>query len=496
MSEIQQKNEGQQSAAQPSSQAQSQVSRMGTGNIPKLVLEFAIPAILGMLVNGAYNIIDSAFLGHGAGEIGLSAITVASPIMTIFMAIAMLIGAGGNALCALRLGEGKHEEAERILGNTAMLSVIVSVLVAVFAHVPPCIEMLLTASSATDTVRPYARVFIQIISLGCVFQILGMGMNNFIRTAGAPNRALVTMLIGAVSCTIFNAIFVLGLGWGVVGSAWATVAGQAISCVSVLWYFTKTPNVPLRLRLRFLPLQARLVRSIISLGLASFAVQIGAAVVNFAMNYALVKYGAVSPIGADDALASVGVVSRVAMFVILPLIGMSIAVQPLLGFNYGAKLFARVKQTLKVGILGATGMGIVFWILILAFAPQIVGFFGVTNQSLVEFSAFALRVNLILLPIIGFQIVGSNYFQATGQPTKSIILSMSRQILFLVPSVLILPEVLPLLIASFDGLSAVIFAFPVADFLAIFTTSIFLAVELRKLNGKIAQSDAARGIEA
>ena len=220
------------------------VTRMGSGNIPALVVEFAVPAILGMLVNGAYNIIDSVFLGHGAGEIGLSAVSVATPIMTVFMAISMLIGAGGNALCALRLGEGKHSEAEHVLGNTFTLGVLVSILLAVLAHVPVCIEPLLSLSSATDTVRPYARDFIQIISLGCVFQIVGMGINNFIRTCGAPNRAFLTMLIGAVGCTVFNAIFVMGMGLGVVGSAWATVCGQCISCITVVWYFTKTPGVP------------------------------------------------------------------------------------------------------------------------------------------------------------------------------------------------------------------------------------------------------------
>ncbi len=461
------------------------ISRMGSGSIPKLTVEFAIPAILGMLVNGAYNLIDSIFLGHGAGEIGLSAITVASPTMAIFMALAMLVGAGGNALCALKLGEGKHEDAERSLGNTAMLSVIISLVMAVAAHVPFIIDPLLSLSSATDTVRPYAQEFIQIISLGCIFQVLGMGLNNFIRTAGAPNRALVTMLIGAVGCTVFNAIFVLWFQWGVAGSAWATVAGQAISCATVLWYFTRTPNVPIRLRLRHFPLRRKMVASILALGAASFAVQAGGAIVNFFINFMLVKYGAMDPIGADNALASVGVVQRIGMFVILPLIGMSIAIQPLLGFNYGAKLFARVKKTLSVGAWGATIMGTILWILIMAFAPQIVGFFGIKEPVLVDFTAFALRVDLIFLPFIGFQIVGSNYFQATGQPTKSIILTLTRQILFLIPLLYIFPDILPYIAPMLDSLDAVYFAVPAADFLAIFTTAVFVWHEVRKLNRKI-----------
>lgn len=319
------------------SEGTRRVARMGTGNIPKLVVEFAIPAILGMIVNGAYNLIDSIFLGHGAGEIGLSAITVATPTMTIFLALAMLIGAGGNSLCALRLGEGKHEEAEHILGNTFSLGVLVSVALAVAAHMPFLLDPLLSFSSATDAVRPYAADFLRIIALGCVFQVVGTGLNNFIRTTGAPNRALVTMLVGAIACTVFNAVFVLWWGLGVAGSAWATVCGQAIACATVLWYFTKTPGVPLRLRWRCMPVQGKLARSIVTLGMASFAVQAGAAVVNFVTNFVLVKYGAIDPIGADNALASIGVVMRVGMFVILPLIGMSIAVQPLLGFNCGAK---------------------------------------------------------------------------------------------------------------------------------------------------------------
>ena len=492
MSEEQHIEEKKAAAPAGKPQDKSRVNRMGTGSIPKLVVEFAVPAILGMLVNGAYNLIDSVFLGHGAGEIGLSTMTVASPTMTLFLALSMLIGAGGNALCALRLGEGKHDEAENILGNSFTLALLVSVGFAVCAHIPAFIEPLLTMSSATDAVRPYARSFIQIISLGCAFQVIGMGINNFIRTAGAPNRALMTMVIGAVMCTVFNAIFVLGMGLGVVGSAWATVCGQAFSCVSVLWYFLKTPGVPLRLHKRYLRLKGKLVKGILSLGLASFAVQVGAVAVNIVVNFVLVKHGAQSPIGSENALASIGVVQRVAMFIVLPLIGVSIAVQPLLGFNYGAKLFRRVKTTLKVGMLGATILGTTAWVLLMIFAPQVVAFFGIQEQSLVDFTAFALRVQLAMLPLVGSQIVGSNYFQATGQPAKSIALSLTRQILFLVPMLLVLPEVLPRIIPSLTSLDAVYFSTPVADALSILVTGTFVLREWRKLTKRIKQQDAAK----
>ncbi|MEG1493599.1 MAG: MATE family efflux transporter [Gordonibacter sp.] len=459
----------------------NKVSRMGTASIPLLITEFAVPAILGMLVNGAYNVIDSIFLGQAMGEIGLSAATVANPTMIVFLAIAMLIGNGGNALAALRLGEGRRVDAEISLGNTVFLSLAVSVVIALAAANPIVIDGLLTLSSATDDVRPYAKSFLQIICFGFVFQCIGMGVNNFIRTAGAPNRALVTMLIGAVFCTLFNYLFVIRFGWGVEGSALATVLGQAMSCVAVVWYFVFTKNVPLKLHFRYMVPHLKVIGTIVSLGAASFVVQAGMAVVSFVLNSLLVRYGAVSAIGADDALASIGVVQRVSMFTVLPLIGVSIAIQPLLGFNYGAKLIGRVRHTLWYGIGGATVLGIVMWAVVHLFPEAIVNVFGITHNGLVDFTVFALKVQLFMLPFIGFQIVGANYFQATGQPLKSIVLSLTRQILFLVPLLFVLPEMLPHLMPQYTGLDALYFAAPVSDFLAIFLTVVFIALEMRRL---------------
>ena len=462
-------------------QGNDRVARMGTASLPRLITEFAIPAILGMLVNAAYNLIDSIFLGQAMGEIGLSAATVAAPLMIVFMALAMLVGNGGNALAALRLGEGRKSDAEISLGNTVTLGIILWIIIAAIAAYPPLLDAFLTFSSATDEVRPYAATFIQILSFGFVLQMIGMGVNNFIRTAGAPNRALGTMIIGAVACTVFNALFVLVMGMGVVGSALATVCGQAISCATVLWYFCLTKGVPMRLRLHMMPLHAETVRLILSLGLASFAVQAGMAAVNFVLNNLLNMYGAQSPIGAEGALASIGVVQRVASFVVLPLIGMSIAIQPLLGFNYGAHLFKRVKMTLAWGIAGNTVIAVVLWALVHLFPTQIVGFFGITDPTLLSFTVFALQVQLFLIPFVGFQIVGSNYFQATGQPAKSVFLSLTRQILFLIPLYIGLPMVMPVWFPGYTGLDALYFACPVADFLAIFTTGVFVLLELKRL---------------
>ncbi|MCL1797943.1 MAG: MATE family efflux transporter [Eggerthellaceae bacterium] len=464
------------------------LTRMGTASIPRLITEFAIPSIAGMLVNGAYNIIASIFLGQAMGEIGLSAMTVANPIMIVFIAIAMLVGVGGNALAALRLGEGKRVDAEISLGNTVTLSVFASIAIIVCATMPFILDNLLTLSSATDEVRPYAASFIRIISFGFILQCIGLGVNNFIRTAGAPNRALVTMVLGALTCIICSYLFVIQFNWGVSGSAWAIVCGQAVSCAAVLWYFIFTKNVPLRLHLRYMRPQAKIMKMILSLGLASFFVQAGLAVVSFVLNYFLVVYGAQSPLGADEALASFGVVQRIAMFCLLPVLGVAVAIQPLIGFNYGARLIERVRKTFWYGVAGSIVLGIFMWGLVHLFPSMIVGAFGIEHEEVANFTVFALKVQLFLMPLIGFQVIGSNYFQATGQPLKSILLTLTRQIIFLVPLLMILPEVLPRVLPQFNSLEALCFGAPIADFLSIFTTGVFVLLEMKRL-GKLERGE-------
>ncbi|MEC4176301.1 MATE family efflux transporter [Adlercreutzia sp. R7] len=464
------------------------VLRMGTASIPRLITEFAIPSVVGMLINGSYAIIDSVFLGHAVGEIGLSAMTVANPIMVVFMAIAMLVGNGGNALAALRLGEGRREEAERALGNVVSLSLIMAVVVAFLGWFPASTDWLLNLSSATDEVRPHAAVFIQIICSGFILQCIGLGVNNFIRTCGAPNRALGTMVIGLVSSVAFNYLFVIVMGWGVAGSGLATVLGWGCSCVAVLWYFCVKTDAPLRLRLGALPLRLRMDGTIMAYGFPSFCIQAGMAIVNFVLNFQLVKHGAASPIGADDALATIGVVQRIAQFSIMPLVGISIALQPLLGFNYGARKVDRVRKTLWYGIGAATTISIIMFAMVQLFAAPIAQAFGIKHDGLVDFTAFAIHLQFLMLPFVGFQIVGANYFQATGQPAKSIFLTLTRQILFLLPLLYLMPLWLPAVAPSYDGLDALLFAMPIADFLSIFTTALFVGWEMVRLRRLSRQS--------
>ncbi|MGN0046408.1 MAG: MATE family efflux transporter [Eggerthellaceae bacterium] len=460
--------------------------RMGNAPVPGLLLEFAIPSIVGMLINSCYNVISTIFLGQAMGAAGLAVTTAAFPIMIIFMALAMLVGNGGNALASLRLGQGKRDAAELSLGNTVTLGIIISVIVFAFVSIPPCMDLLLSISSTTPEIYELTRNYVWILAAGVVFQVIGLGVNNFIRTAGAPNRALVTMLIGAFSSIFFNWLFVMVFGWGVEGSALATVVGWFLSCISVLWYFVLTPGVPLKLRARYMPLDGPVVKEILTLGMASFLLQTANCVANLFVNYQLVKYGALAPIGAENALASIGVVGKIAGIAFMPIVGVATAAQPLIGYNYGAGKLKRVRQTLGFAILYAIILGVAIWAVTRIWPTQIVGAFGVADD-LMELSLFALEVQMLLIPVVGVQVCSGNYFQATGQPMKSIFLSLIRQVLYFIPALLILPEVLPLFLPV-DGLNAIFATWPVADALSVVTAGIFIAFELRRL-GKLERGE-------
>lgn len=455
----------------------SKIARFGSGSINKLMLEFAIPAIAGVVINGLYNIIDSIFLGQGVGALGLAATTVAVPTMTIMLALAMLVGMGGNALCALKFGEGKIRDAERTLGNSFTLLLIMGVLVAIIGFV--AIEPLLAVSGSTAESHDMSKEFIQIICLGFVFQGIGFGLNNFIRTAGSPNRALLTMVIGAVVCTLLNYLFVMQWGWGVRGSALATVIGQAFSAAFVLSFFL-SKKAPFRLRLSTLPLTRHIAPQILLLGLAPFALQLAAALVNVVLNTLLASYGALSALGADGALASLGVVSKVAMFTVFPIIGVAQAAQPLLGYNYGAHLYPRVRKTFLVATLWATILACMGFALVHIIPGPIISLFGV-DEDVLDFATLALQVYLFCLPLVGAQIIGSNYFQATGQSIKSMVLTLTRQLLFLIPLFYVCPIVLPQLFGV-EPLLAINIAAAISDAFAFVVTLIFVIREMRRLS--------------
>jgi len=462
-----------------------QIDRMGTEKIGKLIRIFAIPAIAGMLANGLYNIIDGIFMGLGVGPLGLATATVSMPLMTFSMAVSMLFGAGGNALFALRLGEGKKEDATRIMGMTFMMLIIAGIIVTTLIHL--FMVPVLHISGATDDIIESCQTFVSIISFGVTLQFIGMGFNNFIRTCGDPQRALYTMIVGVVVSTFFNWLLVLMLRMGVAGSAFATVIGQGSSCLMVLFYFTLSKKAPYKLQWKNLPIKPGIALKIMTLGSASFFLQIAGTVIMMFANNLINHYGGLAPIGAENALAGLGVVGRVAGFTFFPIMGVAVAAQPIFGYNYGAKNYTRVKKTFWTGLLWMMCFGMFFWVVVRIFPEQLAMIFGVTNE-LLTFTAHALQVQLFMVPVMGLQMLSANFFQSTGQPMKSLLLSLSRQILFMVPLVYFLPIVMPQLFPGvFLGIDGIIWSYPISDTLSVVTAALMMSMEFRRINRMIAK---------
>lgn len=441
--------------------------QLGEARISKLLLKFSIPAITGMVVNALYNVVDRIFIGQGVGRMGIAGLTIAFPVMTVMMALAMLIGLGATALISIRLGEQRKEEAELIIGNAMVCLIGIALTVTTLGLI--FLDPLLLFFGASAEVLPYARDYMKIILLGEVFMSIGFGMNHFIRAEGNPKIAMATMLLGAVANTILDPIFIFVLGWGVKGAAWATIISQAASAAWVLSYFIGKRS-HLRIQIRNLKLKLDVIRQITAIGSAPFMMQMAASVIGVILNTSLLRYGG------DLAISAMGIVNSIAMFFLMPLFGINQGAQPIIGYNYGAEKFDRVKKTLKLAIVAATLVVLLGFTMIRLFPESLVSLFSKQDPELIKVSSRAMQINLMMLPIIGFQIISSNYFQAVGKPQQAMILSLSRQVLLLIPALLILPR--------FFGLNGVYYAGPVADFGSSVITGIWLYFELKQLDRK------------
>jgi putative MATE family efflux protein len=441
--------------------------QLGEKKISSLLVQFSIPAIVGMLVNALYNIIDRIFIGNSVGSLGLAGITIGFPVMLGIMAFILLISIGANSLVSIKLGEGNKTEAEHILGNALTMLVIVSSLITISGLI--FLEPLMKIFGASSEVLPYAKAYMQIIFCGVAFQSIGFGMSNFIRGEGNPKTAMFTMVLGAVLNAIFCPIFIFGLKMGIRGSALATVLAQGISGIWVLLYFLLGKS-SLKIRIQNLKPDFWVVGKITSLGFAQFVQEMATSLVNVILNWSLVKYGG------DIAISGMGIVTSLQSLVMMPLFGINQGAQPIVGYNYGAQKYDRVRQTLKLAVLGASIIALTGFVIIEAFPKQVVGLFNKDNIQLRDFTVYALQVFLFMMPVIGFQIIGSNYFMAVGKPNPAAFLSLSRQVILLIPAVLILP--------LFFKLHGVLIAGPVADFGSFVITAICLYRELRRLDSK------------
>lgn len=444
--------------------------KLGEEKIFKLLLMYSIPAIVGMLINSVYNIIDRMFIGNSSdlSTFGLAGITISFPIVIILMAVALLFGMGGSILFSIRLGQGKNEEAEKILGLSVFLLIISGIVLMILGLL--LIDPLLMLFGSDEEVLPYAREYMRFILFGAVFQNISMGMNNFVRADGHPKMAMITMFIGAIVNIILDPIFIYVFRWGMMGAALATIIGQACSAIWIMLHFTGK-KCSIKFNPKHMKPDLHYTFQIIAYGTSSFLLQIASCILTIILNKSLKKYGDLSIYGSTVAISGLGIINSLVTLFVLPVIGINQGAQPIISYNYGANNHKRVKQTLLLAILSATIMVNIGYLITRLFPNQLISIFN-EDPKLIEFSVKALKVWFLCMPIVGFQIVGANYFQAVGKVYKAIFLSMSRQILFLIPAILIL--------SSIYGLTGILYATPFADICSVIITAIFLFIELRK----------------
>ena len=449
----------------------NQTKSLGTESIGKLLFKFSIPAITGMIVNALYNIVDRIYIGHikGVGSYALSGLAITFPISVIIMAFGMLVGIGASAVISIRLGEKNKSAADDILGNALILITIISLLIGLLGIL--FLNKLLILFGASESSIPYAKAYIQIILMGAVFQNIGFGINNIIRAEGNPKMAMFTMVFGAIINIILDPILIFGFNMGIQGAAIATIISQAFNTIWVLKYFTsKNSGSVLKIKKANLKLHKYIIMEIFAIGMAPFSMQIASSLVVILYNKGLYAYGG------DLAIAAMGILNSISMLIFMPIFGISQGIQPIIGYNYGAKLYPRVLKVLKLAITFGTCIAIVGFIIVQLFARPLIGVFVGNNPELINLGARGLRIDLIVLPILGFQILGASYFQAINEAKTSMILSILRQVIVLIPLILILP-----LFFKLDGLWL---SQPCADLIATALTAFFLYRSINNLKCK------------
>ncbi|QQO09637.1 MATE family efflux transporter [Breznakiella homolactica] len=446
---------------------------LGTEKVSSLLARFSIPAIIGMVVNALYNVVDRIYIGNapGIGANGLAGITIGFPIMIILLSIGILFGTGGATLFSMKLGEKKPEEADQALGNAFSMLLISGAAFLVLGQI--FLDPLLRLFGASDTVLPYSTEYMRIIFFGAIFQVTSMGMNNFLRADGQPKLAMLTMFMGAGVNIVLDPIFIYVFDMGMAGAALATIISQAISMIWILSYFLSS-RANHRLRLRYMVLRSKVIMRIGSLGMPGFLMQLSNSMLNAVLNKTLFMYGG------DLAVSGMGIVNSIQTILLMPITGLMQGVQPIISFNYGARKYSRVKTAERLAMTVATIIVAAGWITTRVFPEQLVSLFN-REPELLRFGSYALRAWFLCLPVIGFQILGANFFQATGRSRMAMVLTLTRQVILLIPSILIFSRIW--------GLNGILHAAPFADAVSALVTGIAFFFGIRKLSDNAGDQD-------
>ena len=444
----------------------SNQKHLGDAPIGKLLLQYSIPAIIGMVVNALYNIVDRMFIGNipDIGSLAITGVGITMPIMTIVLAFGMLIGIGTTANISLNLGKGNRTTAEKLLGNAFTLSIIVGLAIAITGTI--FANPILNLFGASENTLFYAKEYIGIILLGCTFNILSFALNSTVRADGNPKMSSITMVIGCGANIILDYLFIFVLNLGVKGAALATIISQAITFFIILYYYT-AGNSNLKLKIENFKLKKHLVTMTFAIGIAPFATQIATSLVQVIANNALKTYGS------DLAIGAMTVISSLNIIFMMPIFGINQGCQPIIGFNYGAKKYERAKEAFKYATIAACVICIIGFVSIQCFPTQIISLFN-NDPELTTLAIKGIRIYLLMMPVVGINIVATSYYQSIGKAKISMFVSLLRQVILLIPFTIILPK--------FIGLDGVWAAGACADSLSVIITLVLLKKEFKQLD--------------
>ena len=437
---------------------------LGTERIGKLLLQYSIPAIVGMTVTSLYNIIDSIFIGHGVGAMGIAGLAVTFPLMNLVVAFCTLVSAGGSTISSIRLGQKDLDGARKVLGNTLMLCLINAI---VFGGVALLfLDDILRFFGASRDTLPYARDFMQIILAGTPIPYTMIGLNNIMRATGYPKKAMLTSMVTVVCNVILAPLFIFHFGWGIRGAATATVISQFIGMVWVVKHFVSKESF-VRFRPDFWKLKKSIIGSIFSIGMSPFLMNVCACIIVIVVNNSLQHYGG------DMAIGAYGIINRLLTLYVMVVLGLTMGMQPIVGYNYGALKHDRVNKSLKLSIL--TGVCITSsGFLICELFPHAVSAIFTDDNELIGIASRGVRICVLMFPLVGAQIVIGNFFQSIGKAKVRIFFCLTRQLLYLLPGLIFFPRMI--------GLDGIWTSMPVADFLAFVTAVIVLCIYIRRKN--------------
>ncbi len=451
---------------------------LGYEKIGTLIRKFSIPCIISLLVNSLYNIVDQIFIGWGVGYLGNGATNIVFPITIVCLAFSLMLGDGTSAYLSLKLGEKKKEEAAKGVGNGILLSAIISIVL--FAGTMIFLPQLLNLFGCTDALREYALGYGYVIALGLPFMMMGTTLNSVIRADGSPRYSMISMVSGALLNVCLDAVFIFVLHKGVQGAAIATVLSQVLTFVMNIVYVKKFKTIQLS-KSNF-KLQASIGRKVVGLGISSFITQMSFVFVMAVENNLLAKYGALSEYGAEIPITVIGIVMKISQILNSIIVGIAAGSQPILGYNYGAQRYDRVKQALKTVLSISVIISTIAFLLFQLIPDKLIAIFGSGDDKYIEFACLAFRVYLMLCICNGIQIPSGIFFQAIGKSIKSAILSLSRQILILMPAMIIL--------ANIFGIKGILYAGPFADGIAFLIATILLITEVKMMGTKKSVSQA------